>query len=62
MAVTFFTLSCIAVSWFWFFSLALVGRQTGKLDKSGKFMTLLNKISAVIMWGTAIYLSKTLFT
>jgi L-lysine exporter family protein LysE/ArgO len=57
-----FTLSCIAVSWFWFFSLALVGRQAGKLDKSGKFMTLLNKISAVIMWGTAIYLSKTFFT
>jgi L-lysine exporter family protein LysE/ArgO len=57
-----FTLSCIAVSWLWFFSLALIGRQAGKLDKSGKFMTLLNKISAVIMWGTAIYLSKSFFT
>jgi L-lysine exporter family protein LysE/ArgO len=29
-----FTLSCIAVSWLWFFSLALIGRQAGKLDKS----------------------------
>lgn len=51
-----FTLACIIVSWVWFFSLALVGKYVGKLDKSGKFMNILNKISALVMWGTAIYL------
>lgn len=51
-----FTLACITVSWIWFFSLAFVGRQVGRLNNSGGFTTTLNKVSAVIMWGTAIYL------
>jgi len=51
-----FALACILVSWIWFFSLALAGRRMGKLDQSGKFMNYLNKISSLIMWGTAIYL------
>ena len=55
-----FTLACIIVSWLWFFSLALLGKQVGKLDKSGNFMGILNKVSALIMWGTAIYLIFTL--
>lgn len=54
-----FTLTCIIVSWIWFFSLALAGKQVGKLDKSGILMEKLNKISALIMWGTAIYLVLT---
>lgn len=56
-----FTLACIVVSWIWFFTLALVGRQVGRLDKSGKFIIYLNKLSAVIMWGTAVYLTSLLF-
>ncbi|RIX50261.1 amino acid transporter [Paenibacillus nanensis] len=51
-----FALACILVSWIWFFMLAIVGRQVGKLDKSGRFILVLNKCSAVIMWGTAVYL------
>lgn len=51
-----FTLACILVSWIWFFALAIAGRQVGKLDKSGRFILMLNKCSAVIMWGTAVYL------
>ena len=51
-----FALACILVSWIWFFALALVGRQVGKLDKSRTFMNYLNKASALIMWGTAVYL------
>lgn len=51
-----FTLACIIVSWLWFLSLAVVGRQIGKLNNSGGFITVLNKVSALIMWGTAIYL------
>ncbi|MGG1517412.1 LysE/ArgO family amino acid transporter [Paenibacillus oryzisoli] len=51
-----FALACILVSWIWFFSLALVGRQVGRLDKSGRFIMFLNKVSSIIMWGTAVYL------
>lgn len=54
-----FTLACITVSWLWFFALAFVGKQVGTLDKSGELMEKLNKISALIMWGTAIYLVLT---
>ncbi|MEH7443951.1 LysE/ArgO family amino acid transporter [Bacillus sp. JJ1122] len=52
-----FTLACIFTSWIWFLSLAYVGRQTGPLESSAGFLALLNKVSALIMWGTAIYLA-----
>ncbi|CAN7535525.1 LysE/ArgO family amino acid transporter [Paenibacillus sp. LjRoot153] len=55
-----FAIACILVSWIWFFALAVMGRQVGKLDKSNRFMTYLNKVSALIMWGTAVYLFKQL--
>ncbi|MFJ7727672.1 LysE/ArgO family amino acid transporter [Neobacillus sp. NPDC097160] len=51
-----FMVVCIVVSWMWFFGLSLVGRFVGKLDQSGKFLLVLNKLSALIMWGTALYL------
>ncbi|WNF21170.1 LysE/ArgO family amino acid transporter [Mesobacillus jeotgali] len=54
-----FALACILTSWIWFFVLALIGRQVGMLGKSNSFHIILNKISALIMWGTAIYLALT---
>ncbi|MEH7355865.1 LysE/ArgO family amino acid transporter [Neobacillus drentensis] len=51
-----FMIVCILVSWMWFFGLSLAGRFIGKLDRSGRFILYLNKISALIMWGTAFYL------
>lgn len=56
-----FAVSCILVSWIWFLGLALIGRISGKLDKSGSFMLVLNKISALVMWGAAVYLGFSLF-
>lgn len=56
-----FAVTCIFVSWLWFFSLAFAGRQAGALDKTGKLLYRINKISAIIMWGTAIYLIKLFF-
>ncbi|WP_040205824.1 LysE/ArgO family amino acid transporter [Neobacillus jeddahensis] len=53
--------ACILVSWAWFTGLALAGRLSGKLDHSGRFMLALNKISAVVMWGAAVYLVLSLF-
>jgi L-lysine exporter family protein LysE/ArgO len=55
-----FTLACIVTSWIWFFALAFIGSQVGRLKNSGGFILILNKISAIIMWGTAIYLITTL--
>ncbi len=52
-----FTLTTIIVSWLWFLGLAIGGRYFGKLDSSGKLMVLLNKGSALVVWGIAVYLA-----
>jgi L-lysine exporter family protein LysE/ArgO len=51
-----FATTCIVVSWNWFFGLSLMGRMVGKIDKSGTFLLVLNKISAIVMWAAAGYL------
>jgi L-lysine exporter family protein LysE/ArgO len=51
-----FATTCIVVSWIWFFGLSLMGRMVGKIDKSGTFLLVLNKISAIVMWAAAGYL------
>ncbi|MFJ5623852.1 LysE/ArgO family amino acid transporter [Peribacillus loiseleuriae] len=54
-----FAVVCILVSWAWFISLAIIGRITGKIDRTGRFLAILNKISAIVMWGTAVYIGLT---
>jgi L-lysine exporter family protein LysE/ArgO len=56
-----FTLACLTVSWLWFFSLAFAGKMTSRLDQSGKALHLLNKVSALFMWGVAVYMGASLF-
>ncbi len=56
-----FTVSIILVSWIWFFGLAFAGRQAVKFDSRGKFISLLNKASAIIIWGLAIYMGLSLW-
>ncbi|CAM5224126.1 L-lysine exporter family protein LysE/ArgO OS=Ureibacillus acetophenoni OX=614649 GN=SAMN05877842_103260 PE=3 SV=1 [Ureibacillus acetophenoni] len=51
-----FTLSCIAVSWIWFFSLAIAGRRVGQLDTNGNLLKRMNQLSAFIIWIMAIYM------
>ncbi|SMC38126.1 LysE/ArgO family amino acid transporter [Sporomusa malonica] len=51
-----FTTACIVVSWLWFFALAFAGRTIGSLDASGRVLGLMGKISAVFIWGAAVYL------
>lgn len=55
-----FSITCILVSWLWFLGLGIVGRMSGRLDQSGRFLLILNKISAIVMWGTAVYIGFTL--
>lgn len=49
-----FALSCILVSWVWFFALALAGRFIGSLSSSDRFIRYLNKISACIICASAV--------
>ncbi len=51
-----FSLACIGISWIWFFSLALAGRKVGEFDTSGRFLKKMNQISAIIIWGMALYI------
>ncbi|MDR3560020.1 MAG: LysE family transporter [Negativicutes bacterium] len=51
-----FTAACILVSWLWFIFLAVSGRTVKALDRSGFLLKLVNRLSAVIMWASALYL------
>lgn len=56
-SLTAYTLACIIVSWMWFFGLAMVGRVVRQVDRSGALLVHMNRLSALIMWGSAIYLA-----
>ncbi|MHC0038229.1 LysE/ArgO family amino acid transporter [Pseudoneobacillus sp. C159] len=51
-----FTAACIGISWLWFFGLAVTGRSVGQFDSSGKVISLINKISAILIWGVALFI------
>lgn len=51
-----FLISIVCVSWLWFFGLAFAGRLVGKHDASGRFIARLNKVSACMIWGVAVYM------
>ncbi|WNB93961.1 LysE/ArgO family amino acid transporter [Bacillus sp. NEB1478] len=53
---TLFMFACICVSWFWFIGLAITGRLVGTLDSSGRIQMYINKGSAIMIWGIALYL------
>lgn len=55
-----FTLTCIFVSWIWFIFLALVGKSVGTIDKSGKLLVVINKLSSIIIIVVAILIIKKL--
>lgn len=44
-----FSISTIVVSWLWFVLLAILGKLLGSIDKTGKYIILLNKFSSVIV-------------
>ncbi|MFZ5652659.1 MAG: LysE/ArgO family amino acid transporter [Bacillota bacterium] len=56
-----FTLAAILVSWAWFFGLAAAGKALGNIDRSGRWTQNLNRVSAVIMWGAALYLGLSIW-
>lgn len=52
-----FTIATIFVSWLWFFGLAIAGKMVGHFDTKGKLLKYINKVSAVIIWGVALYIA-----
>ncbi|CAM2999587.1 LysE/ArgO family amino acid transporter [Paenibacillus sediminis] len=51
-----FTAATILVSWIWFFTLAVSGTMIRRLDHTGKAMSHLNKVSAIIIWSIVLYM------
>lgn len=48
-----FTFACIAVSWIWFFLLAIAGRFIGRQTHFSEWRQRINQVSAVFMWLSA---------
>lgn len=53
-----FTAACMLTSFLWFTTLAFLGRTVGNINPN--LLPLINKISAVIMWASAVYLGVTM--
>lgn len=52
-----FTGACVLVSWIWFIALAVVGRLIRSLEETERVLIVINRISAIIMWGSGVYLA-----
>ena len=52
-----FTAACILISVFWFFGLSVLGHYLLRLDKSGRYLKFMNKLSAIIVWTIAGYMA-----
>lgn len=57
----YFLCACIFVSWLWFFGLMLTGATLKKIHISPSMFSVFNKVSALFIWGTAVYLLVALF-
>lgn len=53
-----FALATISVSWIWFILLAVLGKMLGTVDKTGKYIVMLNKISSVIVFIVSLIILK----
>ena len=53
-----FTAATIIVSWLWFIFLAIVGRVVGNIDKTGKYIIILNKFSSIIVLIVSLIIAK----
>ncbi len=57
-----FGIACAAVSWIWFFILVIMGHFAGRAAMKKSSLGLINRISAVMMCGSAIYLGYIIYT
>ena len=52
-----FTMACILISWCWFLLLAVIGWRVGRKKGFTQLFGVINKISAVFMWLSALYMA-----
>lgn len=52
-----FTMACILISWCWFLLLAVLGWRVGRQNGFTQIFGVINKVSAVFMWLSAIYMA-----
>ncbi|QQZ09644.1 LysE/ArgO family amino acid transporter [Heyndrickxia vini] len=57
-----FTVACIFISWIWFLGIAIAGKVVGNFDTEGKLLKMINKVSAIIIWGVALFIAIQLYT
>lgn len=58
---TAFTWAVVAVSWLWFLGLAAVGHGIGNVSWARNKLKGINRCSALILWGTAVYMAWKLY-
>lgn len=51
-----FTSACIFIYVCWFFGLSVMGHFLHRLDKTGRWLQMINKISSIIIWTIACYI------
>lgn len=52
-----FTLACILISWCWFLFLAIMGWKVGRQQGFTQLFAIINKVSAICMWLSALYMA-----
>lgn len=56
-----FAISCVVVSWIAFFTLAIMGRYIQSIDKDGKIVRVINKVSALMIWAISILIAYQIY-
>ncbi|MEB7723865.1 LysE/ArgO family amino acid transporter [Mammaliicoccus fleurettii] len=57
-----FSISTIVVSWLWFILLAILGKLLGSIDKTGKYIIILNKFSSIIVLIVSLIIIKNILS
>lgn len=57
-----FGVACVAVSWIWFLCLSVIGHMLGRAALRSSSLLVLNRVSAIMMWLSAIYLAYIILT
>ncbi|WP_245575693.1 LysE/ArgO family amino acid transporter [Alicyclobacillus contaminans] len=56
-----FGVASVAVSWLWFTGLSIVGHVVGKVVLRTSSLRTINRVSAAMMWASAIYLAHIIY-
>ncbi|MCL6633208.1 MAG: LysE family transporter [Alicyclobacillus herbarius] len=57
-----FAMACVSVSWMWFFGLSVVGHVVGRVALHRSSLKVINRVSAIMMWSSAVYLGYIIYT